>query len=250
MKLPVICNECTKNISDIVEINKHCRFVHVTDSMVYEHVCKFGHLEFCVLKHFPHEILFEIGAQAIEDGYYREAISSFSSSLERFYEFFIKVTCELEKIDSQEFKKSWKIISSLSERQLGAYSFRYLSYFGKAPNVLAGKAKELRNNVIHRGYIPSYNEAIDYGEIVLNEVIPVLLEMSSKDKVGFSEKCNNFLWKTYAQVLSKNPDCHVAQSDNPFVLSWNRLHLESSGTTISLATRLEQRPICYSVVNS
>jgi hypothetical protein len=34
-------------------------------------------------------VLFDIGANAVVDGYYREAITSFSASLERFYEYFL-----------------------------------------------------------------------------------------------------------------------------------------------------------------
>lgn len=249
MKLPFICNQCKKNISDVVEINRHVQSIHVTNSMVYEHECRFGHKTFCVLMHFPHEILFEIGAQAIEDGYYREAISSFSSSLERFYEFFIRITCEIDDIDNHEFNEAWKIVSSSSERQLGAYSFSYLSFFGKAPIVLENTAKNLRNRVIHKGYIPSQKEAIDYGEKVLNEIILVLLNMSNQDEKKFKEKCLKFLWQVYEQVADNNPGFPVVQSDNPFILNWNRLHLENGEKITCLETRLENRPKCYSVLN-
>lgn len=249
MKLPVLCNQCTKTISDVAELNKHSRFVHVTDSMVYKLECTRGHIEFHVLRHFPHEILFEIGAQAIEDGYFREAISSFSSSLERFYEFFMRVTCEVEGVDTEEFNKTWKIISSSSERQLGAYSFRYLAYFGKVPAVMSGKWKELRNNVIHKGYIPSKDEATIYGEKVLNEIMSVLLELSGCNPHTLSSYCNKFLSAVYEGVVSENPKYQVSQVDNPFILNWNRLHFESVGKSIDLVKRLEQRPKCYSAVN-
>ncbi|WP_238149350.1 hypothetical protein [Arsenophonus endosymbiont of Aleurodicus floccissimus] len=59
----------------------------------YEITCQNGHSSITFLQQQKFEILFDIGACAIIDGYYREAVSSFTSALERFYEFFIKVVC-------------------------------------------------------------------------------------------------------------------------------------------------------------
>ncbi|GBL06334.1 hypothetical protein [Glaciecola sp. KUL10] len=249
MKIPVLCSQCTSHTPDIQEINKHSRSIHVTDSIVYRLECPKGHIEFLVLKHFAHEILFEIGAQAIEDGYYREAISSFTSSLERFYEFFIRITCEFDRVDKDEFNKAWRTISSLSERQLGAYIFRYLSHFGQAPAAPNNKIKTLRNKVIHKGYIPSRNEALNYGERILNEIMPILLELRDKNEFSFSTYCNEYLWDIYQNTVSENKGYQVSQSDNPFILNWNRLNFECSGEKINLDKRLKQRPKCYSVAN-
>lgn len=55
--------------------------------------CQKGHKNFVILQEERFETLFQIGANAIIDGYYREAVNSFTTSLERFYEFSIKVFC-------------------------------------------------------------------------------------------------------------------------------------------------------------
>lgn len=64
--------------------------VEVRDENHYALTCPKGHRNVVVLQQQKFEVLFEIGAHAIEDGYYREAVSSFTASLERFYEFFVR----------------------------------------------------------------------------------------------------------------------------------------------------------------
>lgn len=56
--------------------------------------CSHGHKTTTIVQNPKYEILFDIGANAIVDGYYREAVSSFTSSLERFYEYSIKILCK------------------------------------------------------------------------------------------------------------------------------------------------------------
>ncbi|RKR31632.1 hypothetical protein [Paraburkholderia sp. BL17N1] len=46
------------------------------------------------LRQQKYEALFQIGAYATEDGYYREPVSSFTASLERFYEFFVRAATD------------------------------------------------------------------------------------------------------------------------------------------------------------
>ena len=125
-------------------------------------------------------MLFEIGVHAIVDGYYREAISSFASSLERFYEFFIRVAQEHLCASDLPFKNCWKKVSKQSERQLGAFIFLWSAVFGDAPNLLANDQVELRNAVIHKGKIPTKGEAILYGNKVLQLLHQYLGEMKLK----------------------------------------------------------------------
>ncbi len=64
--------------------------IEFRDDGRYEVTCPKGHKSVTILQQQKFEVLFDIGAYAIVDGYYREAVSSFTSSLERFYEFFVK----------------------------------------------------------------------------------------------------------------------------------------------------------------
>src|SRR5690606_34252006 len=117
---------------------------------------------------------FDIGAYAIVDGYYREAVSSFTSSLERVYEFFIKVICSSRGIDWNIIQKTWSLVSSQSERQLGAFIFIYLQEMGEKPALLHPDHIKFRNQVIHKGQIPTKQEALEYGQAILDLIRPLL----------------------------------------------------------------------------
>jgi hypothetical protein len=120
------------------------------------------------------EVLFEIGAHAIHDNYFREAISSFASALERFLEFYIRVICRKNGIDPAVLDNAWKPVSKQSERQLGAYFFLYLTNEGSTAPYLLQNMIELRNAVVHKGKIASQEDAISFGNAVLSVINPVL----------------------------------------------------------------------------
>ncbi|MEW6585073.1 MAG: hypothetical protein AB1442_05615 [Nitrospirota bacterium] len=99
--------------------------VDIRDDGVYEMICSEGHKTYTLLQQLDFEIFFDLGAYAITDGYYREAVSSFTASLERFYEFYIKVISLKHGISDEVHETSWKLVSRQSERQIGAYIFLY-----------------------------------------------------------------------------------------------------------------------------
>ena len=148
--------------------------VEFRDDGRYEITCPKGHSSITLLQQQKFELLFDIGAYAIVDGYYREAVSSFTSSLERFYEFFIKVVCVSKKIEWNDLQDTWKKVSNQSERQLGAFIFLYLQEFGEKPDLLPNSKVKFRNEVIHKGKIPTKDEALNYGQAILDVVRPTL----------------------------------------------------------------------------
>lgn len=164
------CNECIKlfhKSGGLDETLLSLKYLTVTDSDIYDFLCPKGHNSSTTIGSERFELLFEIGANAIIDGYYREAVSSFSSSLERFYEYFLKIVAIKTEIPEANFNEAWKHIKNQSERQAGAFIFTWLSETGENPSHLSQKSKEFRNLVIHRGKIPSETEAINFGEEVL-----------------------------------------------------------------------------------
>src|SRR2546425_10183395 len=92
--------------------------VEFRDDGRYQVTCPKGHTGITILQEQKFEILFEIGAYAIADGYYREAVSSFTASLERCHEFFIRALMFESKIDPDVIDSSWRAVSAQSERQL------------------------------------------------------------------------------------------------------------------------------------
>jgi len=175
--------------------------VEIRDDGLYSSTCNNGHTTLTVIQEQKFEVLFDLGAMALIDGYPREAITSIAAALERFYEFYVFTTCLKYDIDLSEFQKTWKHVSNQSERQFGAYLFAYLIDHkgGEAPvidnekpnfeGIARGKTKtwkEFRNAVVHKGYIPSFSETIAYGNIVylhLNKLI-VDLKDRSKESLG------------------------------------------------------------------
>ena len=167
MRLPLICAQCMVDDVSSARVVKVAEFL---DENIYEVECPKGHRSITVLQQQKFELLFEIGAHAILDGYYREAVSSFTTSLERFYEFFIRVSLNQDESVRKLLPDAWKLVAVQSERQFGAFIFLYVAKTGEMPVLPSSKEIELRNAVVHRGKIPTRNEAIQYGNGVLNVI--------------------------------------------------------------------------------
>ena len=156
MKIITRCHECGPE--------EEALLLEVGNKNLHQVICEKGHKWSLVITQQKHEVLFEVAVHAIIDGYYREAISSFAASLERYYEFFIKFISAA--LPSDVFEEAWKKVSSQSERQLGAYIFTYISFYRSLPDILPHSLITLRNKVIHKGCIPSRVDAVEFGEAV------------------------------------------------------------------------------------
>lgn len=180
MKILWMCPVCLTSGKDrdgYVDVGYE--FVEVREDGIYEIECIDGHKTINLVTLQKFQILFEIGSHAVVDGYYREAVSSFTSCLERFYEFYIKVMCLKHGINSPDFEASWKPIKNQSERQLGAFIFLYLLENKHAPVLLSNKMIEFRNAVVHKGNIPKREQAVEYGEYILNNIRSMIREINS-----------------------------------------------------------------------
>jgi hypothetical protein len=103
-------------------------------------------------------------------------VSSFAASLERFYEFFIRAVMLQKSIDPKVIDDAWKAVAAQSERLLGAFTLLYALEFGRPPQLLSAPRIAFRNDVIHKGRIPTRPEALDYGQAILDDVRPILKE--------------------------------------------------------------------------
>lgn len=192
MKIPFNCSQCfqeqgfpSEEFYDL-EMQNNGRFIYT---------CNRGHTTLTVLQEQKFEILFDMGAMALLDGYPREAITSIAASLERFYEFYITIICLKHNIYIDQFQKTWNLVSTQSERQYGAYIFLYLiDHQGEPPLVIdtekpniEGKSrketmewKQFRNAVIHKGYIPSTKEAMGYIDLVYKHINVLISDLKSR----------------------------------------------------------------------
>lgn len=177
MRLMVSCMQC---LQEFDKLSNECSRVEFRDDGRYELTCSSGHTTTTILQQQKFEVLFEIGAYAILDGYYREAVSSFSTSLERFYEFAARVFLESTSKGDTLFQNCWKKVASQSERQLGAFIFLWAHHFSEPPSLMSNSLVTFRNDVVHKGKIPTRDEAIKYGDAVLGIFRPMLSALRSR----------------------------------------------------------------------
>jgi hypothetical protein len=159
MKIDVVCFECSSEVGG----NAQCFVETIRDDGFYDVRCPKGHEVLVITQTLHHEMLFEIALNAIKDGYYREAVSSFAASAERFFEFGIRVLAKSQNIQAGTFKDAWKTISSQSERQLGAYIFLYTTQAGCMPTIFSETESKFRNGIVHKGLLPAKNDVIQFG---------------------------------------------------------------------------------------
>lgn len=152
----------------------------IHDSGVHEFTCPKGHEYSVVLDAAKYEILFDVGMNALNDGYTRESVTSFASSLERFYEFFIKFQVLNCGANQDLADKAWKIVSNQSERQLGAFTYLYVFNLSELPPELSNDDRGFRNKVVHKGYIPSVEEAFEFGRVIYNHIIAVIAKLEKR----------------------------------------------------------------------
>lgn len=175
-------------------------FEPVNNTGIYDVTCVKGHRTKVIIDHIDFEILFEYGLNAIADGYFREAVSSITSAMERYFEFFTKVVLFSSNNSFDTIDSLWKKMSSQSERQLGSYIGLYLLIFNEEPILLSNSETAFRNSVIHKGYIPTREESIAYGNSILNLIGASLIKL----KTNFPEASNaTFEYYGYRQKADK-----------------------------------------------
>ncbi|QEE50556.1 hypothetical protein FUA48_13525 [Flavobacterium alkalisoli] len=151
------------------------RNIEINNDNIYTLYCEKGHTTTVQFQNEKFEFLFDYGVMALIDGYSKESVSTIASSFERFIEFYIKALSINRNVDIKTFTSSWKLISKQSERQLGAFYVLQMYEFGETKFIIANKWIEFRNKVIHQGYIPSREEAIEYGDYILQLTMSILL---------------------------------------------------------------------------
>ncbi len=223
VKVPLFCMECFEE-NGIP--NFKYKKADITDDGLYELECCNDHRTNVILQSEKFEILFDMGAQALLEGYKHEAVVCMTTAVERFHEWCIKVISKKHNTPVNELTKTWKYVSNQSERQLGAYYLLCLMEFGKAPNEFSSQMSGFRNKVIHKGYIPTYEEVFRYGEYVLDYIRNMLIiferdynkyifELSMERQFILLEKCKegaSSMSVTTIIGLNYNEEKHKNQS--------------------------------------
>lgn len=185
MHLHLYCPDCLAELAEErKEVDNPEPIISIISELnedgIYPITCNKGHKGNVVLNNMKFELLFDLGINAIIDGYYRDAVSSTTSALERYFEFFIKVIWSVKGCKEELITKIWKKMSNQSERQLGAYIALFTENFTNEPPLLGDKDINFRNSVIHKGVIPKREEAIFYANTVLELIEKSLLLLKSR----------------------------------------------------------------------
>lgn len=167
MKIFTMCMECQKELG-------HPSFEPIIADYYEESLafieCSRGHKSAILLQSQKFEVLLESAVNALIEGYTLEAASSLSSAYERFFEFAINVFCKKNNIPKEALEETYKQVSKQSGRQIGGFLFLHLLAFG-SHYTLNKRIPELRNRVIHQGYIPTPEEVVKFGEMIYQEIL-------------------------------------------------------------------------------
>lgn len=224
MKLYLHCMQCSM---ETYGLDRNKVEVEYNEEGYYYFECPNGHKNFVVLQELKFETLFQIGAHAIYDGYYREAVSSFTSSLERFYEFCVQVFCRNHNVQIEKFRECTKFYNTSSERQFGSFLFLYLIEFGETPfsKKVDDKWRTYRNNVIHNGQIPTKAEAIEYGDYIRKLILSTMIKLKEK----YSKEIQEIIFDNLKFRTDNNTyGCRVTTMCNPNIISLVDGELEKS----------------------
>ena len=211
MIVRLFCPQCafdaSKALKDTIDIEVPVPVSQLADDGIYEVRCGKGHVGNVILKNVKFELLFEMGLNALVDGYHREAVSSFASALERYYEFYWRVAMTHLGVSKPDIEQTWKPLSKMSERQIGAFSTAALILTKLKPNLLnPNKQVSFRNQVIHNGYIPKFEETIDFGNSVMNLI--------NEGLDGLRRLNSDALLTVYEQTSPRNHGSNENDSNN------------------------------------
>ncbi|MEJ1932041.1 hypothetical protein WDZ92_17525 [Nostoc sp. NIES-2111] len=237
MRIGVSCIQCFNE--DPLKTHVILKFQPLRQDGIYRYICDKGHQVAMILQQMHFEVLSEAAVQALTDDYYRDAVATFTAMLERFYEFYWRVVSLHNKIPQAEINAAWKRAQRQSERQLGLFIATYLSEERKAPPLLKEDPHvKLRNNVIHNGDIPTYENAMMYGQAVLDILAPTLELMRDKYENAIERMIFNHMQAAQELCLSEGErTLHMASGAYPFPISLAR----RDGPSINLERLIKAR---------
>lgn len=193
MRIHLSCSKCVEAIAPGETGVAYSKVCSINDAGTYILECPNGHKSTIVLRTPKHEVLYLIGANALLDGYLRDAVLSFQGAMERFFEFALRVFVRKNEIPEKDFKAAWGLMPKQSERQFGAFVLAWLfeskARFSDAPLAKIEKRAETRNGVVHKGTIPTLGKCIEYGQHVADVIGPIERVLQTDYAKWHKEEC-------------------------------------------------------------
>lgn len=144
--------------------------VEINSSGIYDVECPNGHEVKAVVENPLYELLFDSGLYSLTQKFYLESTLGFCSSVERMYEYSIRVFLQHSRVDNEEVEYTWRNLKNSSERQYGAFQLLYLQSLKKTPPSINTKWISFRNDCIHKGNFPDRISSFEYGELIFNHI--------------------------------------------------------------------------------
>ncbi|HDO25720.1 MAG TPA: hypothetical protein ENG95_03625 [Nitrospirae bacterium] len=213
--------EATDNLATTGEPSRVKLFYYaeMDDNGIVYLTCDKGHNTAAVHLSRKHQFLFQSGCHALLDHYTNEAVSMFSAALERAYEFFLRVAYRRLGLPSTLFDTSWKHVKAQSQRQFGAFVFLF-AVIADEPFELPKEIPKLRNDVIHQGYIASFDEVLKYAENIFTLIRRIMQVLR--------DKCPTEMW---AEINEAN---EVRKMEVPSGMEWTGLAETEFDLTVDL----------------
>jgi hypothetical protein len=230
VKVLLVCLECL-NESGLYDFQPIV--VNVNDERYFIMTCPKGHQTLTFIQQPKYKVLFELGMNALVDGYPREAVTSFASCLENFYEFCINQVALHKGVNQTSLSNAWNSMAKQSERQLGAFVMLSLSHFGSSPTLLNNNSRNFRNRVVHQGYIPELDEALGFGNDIVACVAANLRDMQSH----FGDDLDIIFTNEFLDRVSKQKQ-KVTTQFIPTTINWSELVQE--GYAVDLNARMKE----------
>lgn len=235
MFLYFYCHKCVfnelkdKNVPYILEplkndtIRKDPRvymFESFNDEGFFHFTCNHGHENLIILQNSKFEILSQMALYSLAKGFYRESIFSFSTCLERLFEYFIRFYAYKNSIDEKQIEKSWKNVRNQSERQIGAFVFMYLLQKKETPLLLDTNITKIRNDAVHKGKFPTKEEAMVFAEKVIAVAHPIMDSMVN-DGININSPPSPDFTERFKKAIARHKKIPPSIAAMPTLLSLN-----------------------------
>lgn len=206
MQIFAMCMECQKELG---HPSFEPFFVPYYEDRIAHITCSRGHKSVYIIQSQKFEILMESGVNALAAGFTLEACASFSAALERLYEFALKVIATHRDVNEDAYMETYREMSRQSERQLGAFLVLFVLQFGSAykPN---RSIAEFRNSVIHKGLIPTPEQACDFCSKVYLEILSITERLQTELSEAIDQVVLADLQERYAKADATLPKATAA----------------------------------------
>ena len=175
MQLFAHCSVCS---SDPENSRHRCFFVPYYEDRLCFINCEKGHRSAIILQRQKFEILMESGTNALIAGFTLEAVGGFAAALERFYEFSVRVLFHSKNVPWATYEAMFRGMARQSERQLGAFMAVHALILHRPYSQDTNIAK-FRNSVIHKGEIPTPEQAESFCALIYDEVRNLTLTLQA-----------------------------------------------------------------------